>query len=181
MESVLATLVSLKDHHQLNRERWRELESDPALARLDQRIETDKYGKIVMMPPPGFEHSCKQGAILRLLEAHMPEGKGLALPECPISTTSGVKGVDAAWLSHERAKSAVADNLLITAPEICIEVISPGNTRQEIEDKKRLYFESGAEEVWICGLDGTMAFFVKEKPEFEASLSSLCPDFPQSV
>ena len=34
---------------------------------------------------------------------------------------------------------------LLQAPEICIEVLSPGNSRAEMTEKKALYFAAGAE------------------------------------
>jgi hypothetical protein len=29
-----------------------------------------------------------------------------------------------------------------------------GKSNQEMDEKRALYFEAGAREVWICGLDG---------------------------
>jgi len=68
--------------------------------------------------------------------------------------------------------------VLTIAPEICVEVLSPGNTRAEIEEKKRLYFEAGADEVWIASPAGEIAFF---NPEGEIEGSALCPAFPAKI
>jgi Uma2 family endonuclease len=35
------------------------------------------------------------------------------------------------------------------APELCIEVVSPSNSRQEMREKIDAYLATGAEEVWI--------------------------------
>jgi Uma2 family endonuclease len=67
------------------------------------------------------------------------------------------------------------------APEICVEVISPSNKRGEIEEKRRLYFEAGAKEVWVCDKRGHLLFFIKAAPEVAASGSLLCPKMPKSV
>ena len=67
---------------------------------------------------------------------------------------------------------------LTRAPEICVEVISPSNTASEIEEKKQLYFEAGAKEVWLCDDDGTMRFFL---PGSLVPASLLCPDFPVRI
>ena len=64
------------------------------------------------------------------------------------------------------------------APEICVEILSASNTPAEIELKKRLYFEVGAKEVWVCDRNGAMKFF---GPEGELPYSNLCPDWPQVV
>ena len=76
-------------------------------------------------------------------------GRGRARPEVPLSTAAGVKAIDAAWISEERLSRARSGELLKMAPEICIEVLSPSNTRGEIEQKKSLYFQAGAEDVGV--------------------------------
>ena len=40
------------------------------------------------------------------------------------------------------------------APEVCIEVVSGSNMRKEMNEKRPLYFEAGAEEVWIVSTEG---------------------------
>lgn len=49
-----------------------------------------------------------------------------------------------------------------------------------LAEKKRLYFEAGAEEVWFCEGDGAMRFY--HGPEEEAmDRSERVPEFPRSV
>ena len=48
--------------------------------------------------------------------------------------------------------------VLTSAPEICVEILSPSNTQPEINEKRALYFDAGATEVWICNLNGSMSF-----------------------
>ncbi len=177
MGEALANIPSIDDQHRFNRERWDEVMADPFLASLEQRIETDSYGQIIMMPPPGFFHSRFQAELMERLRDLLGD-RGKAQPECPLSTTGGVKGIDVIWISHDRLKTALDGQLLKQAPEICVEVVSPTNTRPELIEKKRLYFEAGAEEVWICGEDGNLSFFLQSSPNLEASNSRLCPDFP---
>jgi Uma2 family endonuclease len=177
MGQALAQLPAIDDQHRFNRERWDELLADRFLASLDYRIETDRFGQITMMPPPGFHHSRFQAVIVGLLR-DLLAGRGNAQPACPLSTSGGVKAVDVIWISHERLRTALAGSLLIEAPEICVEVVSPSNTRPELEEKRRLYFESGAAEVWICGETGEVNFFLAPDPERDAPASLLCPDFP---
>ena len=68
--------------------------------------------------------------------------------------------------------------MLNPAPEICVEVLSPSNSAEDIELKKRLYFEEAAQEVWICGLEGQMKFFSLTG---EQKASKLCPKFPKRI
>ena len=179
MAASLIGLPEIANHQAFNQARWAELCADPALASLDYRIETDRFGHILMSPPPSFEHSDRQGRILEKL-AHLLGARGRARPEVPVSTTGGVKAIDAAWISDERLRRAYKGQVLTVAPEICIEVLSPSNTLEEIEETKRLYFEAGAEEVWICALGGRMLFYCRDTLEPAIHLQ-LCPEFPATL
>ena len=99
---------------------------------------------------------------------------------CPISTADGVRAADVAWVSPQRIKELGNRSCFPHAPEICVEVLSPGNSDAEIEEKIALYFEAGASEVWICGTLGEMKFFsAAGAPHMPAS--KLCPDFPARI
>jgi Uma2 family endonuclease len=174
---ITIELPDLKSQTRLNLDRWAEIAADPRLATLPDRIETDRHGHILMTPPPGFPHSDRQGQIMTLLIQLLPSGR--AIPECPISTADGVKAVDLAWLASGRVELRERPLVLTNAPEICIEVFSPSNTQREIGEKRALYFDAGATEVWICNLDGSMSFFIG--PDHQVSISSLCPGFPHAI
>lgn len=158
-----------------NLRRWAELLDDPALARIEGRIETDRYGRIVMSPPPAPSHGSFQAEIARLLGNLMPKGR--VLTECPISTADGVKAADVAWASPECLKQLAGKVCFPCAPEICVEVLSPSNTRAETHEKARLYFDAGAREIWICAANGTITFL---GPTAMRN-SSMCPAFPKHV
>ncbi len=178
---MLATLKlpTIKDQRAFNLKCWEAVCADPDLASLEYRIETDRFGKILMSPPPGFDHSSRQSGIMLALGRLL--SKGETLGECPISTSDGIKGADAAWISLARRARAVKNNVLVIAPEICVEVLSDSNTRQEMSAKKALYFEAGAEEVWLCDRKGRMFFFLEDRPETAVAASKLCPAFPKKL
>jgi Uma2 family endonuclease len=176
--TVVLDLPEIRDRHAFNLARWKEICADPQLYKVEGRIESDAHGHILMSPPPGFNHSERQSEIVAILRQ---KAGGKARSECPVSTTGGVRAVDAVWISLSRRQNAVRENVLIVAPEICVEVLSPGNTRAEMEEKRALLFEAGAEEVWFCDLTGRMFFFMKEDPDAALATSRLCPDFPAAV
>ncbi len=103
---------------------------------------------------------------------------GRSFPECPIQTDEGVKAADVAWVSQERRASRSNDPVYLIAPEICVEVVSPGNSEEELEERKRLFFQKGAMEFWLCGHTGEMSFFDAGGP---IPHSRLCPEFPRQV
>jgi Putative restriction endonuclease len=122
--------------------RWAQILDDPNLAKLPDRIETDRHGHMLMSAPPGFRHSECQGQIIALLIQFAPQGQ--MLPECPISTADGVKAIDVGWLDASRDEIGQDIPLLTGAPEICIELLSPSNLAAEIAEKRLLYFDAGA-------------------------------------
>src|SRR4051794_39741790 len=119
-------LPSIEGQTAFNLRRWCEVLADSSLTKLPHRIETDRHGHIVMSPPPAFSHSQHQGKLVGLLLKLLPEGQ--AMPECPLSTSDGVKAIDVAWLSATREEHVQKPTLLERAPEICVEVFSPSNT-----------------------------------------------------
>src|SRR6185436_11022345 len=119
-------------------------------------------GQVIMNPPADPAHGGKQADLTVLLSRFAPTGK--VIVECPISTSEGVKVPDLVWVSKERFASIGGKSAFTAAPEICVEVLSPSNTRNEIEEKRRLYFEAGAAEVWLCEREGRLRFFLKAAP-----------------
>jgi Putative restriction endonuclease len=116
-----------------NLERWRELLGDRDLARLPHRIETDRHGHILMSPPPAPSHGVKQARIATLFDRLLPEG--VVITECPVSTSDGVKAIDIAWLAPERRQEVDSAVCFAQAPEVCVEILSPSNTSEEISEK----------------------------------------------
>src|SRR6267154_770672 len=114
---------------------WAEICEDKLLASLPYRIESDRWGNIVMSPPPRSRHAEYQGEIAALLRQKMTGG--LSMPECPILTEEGVKAADVAWVSHQRRASRQNDPVYLIAPEICVEVLSPSNIEGELQERKR--------------------------------------------
>ena len=139
-----------------NERRWAELLADACFARFEGRIETDRYGHVVMNPPPAPHHGSLQSRIAYLLQIHLAHGR--VLTECPISTADGVKAADVAWASPEAMRELGDRVCFPRAPEVCVEVLSPSNTDAEIREKAALYFDAGAKEVWICADSGAMTF-----------------------
>ena len=173
--------IELPQNHaqtSFNLRRWAQLLADSELARFEGRIETDRHGHIVRSPPPAPRHGSFQARIASMLDRHMKAGR--VLTECPISTADGVKATDVAWASPQSVRALGNRACFPTAPEICVEVLSPGNTEAEIREKTALYFDAGAREVWICAKSGAMSFHGAGLTG-PMSASRLCPQFPKRV
>lgn len=125
---------------------WTDVVTNPLLKNLPFKIELNKFGKLLMSPT-----SNKHGQIRieagHLLMSHLPKGKVIA--ECSIQTPDGVKVADVAWASAEFIDTFAYETSYPKAPEICIEIVSPSNSKAEMLDKVSLYLAKGAQEVWI--------------------------------
>ncbi|MGC3988668.1 MAG: Uma2 family endonuclease [Chthoniobacteraceae bacterium] len=177
MASLTIELPVQADQTAFNLRRWAEMLADPELAKIEGRIESDRHGHIIMSPPPAFSHGRYQFKIGTLLQQLMPAGE--VITECPISTMDGVRAADVVWISKARL-AQIGENICLTeAPEICVEVLSPDNTKAEMSEKKALYFAAGAQEVWFCDRTGHLSFF--HAPEVSAAASKLCPAFPVEI
>lgn len=151
---------------------WEELCADPSLRDLPYRIELNGLNQIVMSPLPERHSLCETKVAVRLSEL-MPEGK--ASVATAIMTSDNVKVADVTWGTDEFCFRHFNDSVLPVAPAICVEVLAPTNAAAEIDQKRALYFEAGAQEVWLCGLEGEMEFYT---PAGKIERSVLCPKFP---
>lgn len=173
--SLAIHLPPRPDQREFNLRVWERLLADPELAKIDGRFETDRHGHIIMSPPPGPLHGTRQAEIAFHLRSHL---RGRLVTECAISTSDGVKAADVGWFSDIRFARAFDSRCFLEAPEICVEVLSPSNTRDEMDEKMALYFDAGAEEVWFCELDGSMRY---HSPQGALEQSQLCPAFPPAI
>lgn len=178
MAILTLELPAHKTQTAFNLRRWAELLADRELAKVEGRIETDRHGRVIMSPPPAASHGSFQLEIGHLLHNLLSEGR--VLTECPISTADGVRAADVAWASPERMKELGEQVCFPSAPDICVEVLSPDNTKAEMNEKMALYFDAGAREVWFCDRSGAMSFF-RPGAALPSRASELCPGFPQKV
>lgn len=154
---------------------WQQVCDDPNLRDLPYKIELNERGQI-LMSPARLLHSAIQGEIIILLKRLLDQGK--IFPECAISTAKGTKVADVVWCSPRLWETIKHEAEASIAPEICIEVVSPTNTQEELLGKKSLYLEQAAHEVWICDEQGRTRFF---DAQGELAQSKLVPDFPQQI
>jgi Uma2 family endonuclease len=125
---------------------WSEVISNPYLQDLPFKIELNRYGKIEMSPASN-KHGYLQSLIGALFINTLESGK--TLTECSIQTIEGVKVADVAWCSTEFFTQHGFETPYAHAPEICVEIVSPSNSKIEISNKVRLYLQAGAAEVWV--------------------------------
>ena len=127
--------------------------------------------------PLKLKQAFAQSKLQTLLMAYLKSG--MVLQRVAIQTTEGAEITDVAWVSEQRAKIILIDEIASIAPEICIEIISVSNTETEIDHRKQLYFVAGAEEVWVYQhKEGNMLFYNRQK---QLKQSVRVPDFPLTI
>ena len=154
---------------------WQEVVEHPSLQDLPFKIELNGDGNIIMSPTYN-SHGGRQVQIALLLTQQLPHGK--AGVEIGVQTSDNVKVADVAWFTAEHARIVADEDVCSKAPAICVEITSKRNYQRELDEKKALYFEAGAEEVWICDRAGKMIFHT---PEGRVATSPRGPDVPAVI
>jgi Uma2 family endonuclease len=135
------------------RRRWLAMIANPLLADVPGKLELNEKGSIELTPPNN-KHSLYQARIAGELQRLLPEGT--AFTECSVETDIGVRVPDVAWASADFMRRHGTTTPFPSAPEICVEVLSPSNTDIEIRDKVAAYLAAGAREVWVVAVDGAI-------------------------
>ncbi|MBI5472850.1 MAG: Uma2 family endonuclease [Ignavibacteriae bacterium] len=135
---------------------WAEVIRNPLLRNLPFKIELTKYGQLLMSPASN-KHGMTQGDTIAEIRKRRKSGRVIA--ECSIQTSDGVKVADVAWASDEFLKKFGDETPYPQSPELCIEIISPSNSKEEIAQKIDLYFARGAAEVWTISEDRKVQYY----------------------
>jgi len=135
---------------------WDEIINDPLLQNLPFKIETNRFGQILMSPASN-KHGSIQFDVGRKIDRQ--KRNGTIIVECSIDTSDGVKVADVIWASDEFIEEFGHVTPYPKAPEICVEVTSPSNSKEEIEHKVELYLAKGALEVWVVNQRREVAFY----------------------
>jgi Uma2 family endonuclease len=133
--------------------RWtsRDLEVMPDDGKTYEIVDGDLY----VSRQPHLDHQIVCGKLLSLLEQWSEQartGMPIFTPGVIFADDDDVVP-DVIWISHERLTTALQpDGKLHSAPELVIEVLSPGgaNERRDREAKLKLYSRRGVLEYWIA-------------------------------
>src|SRR5258707_96141 len=110
-------------------------------------------GQLIEMAPTGAPHGLLSARFAYLLTSYVEQNPigvvlgaetGFRLAKDPDT----VVGIDAAFLLRGRLKPD-HEGYIEGAPDLAIEVVSPGNTRTEMHKKVQSYFRAGAKLVWM--------------------------------
>ena len=107
------------------------------------------YGRLLVTPAPTARHQHIVVRIVRVLVdcADRHEDQALVSPVDVIFADHSVVQPDVIYVRKERA--AIVRERVEGAPDLVVEVLSPGTARRDIGEKLRLYAEAGVAEYWI--------------------------------
>lgn len=107
------------------------------------------HGEVVLVPPPKWGHQETQDRIQMILKRLVGE-RGVVRMEMAFrpAPEHEVWQADVGFVRAERAESVGDDEYLMGAPDLVVEVLSPGNTIDEINDKMALSMENGCASFW---------------------------------
>lgn len=111
-------------------------------------------GELQVARQPHWEHQFANlalGSALHVWSRQTRRGVANLAPGVIFSPEDGV-APDLVWISLERrAQGLRPDGKLYVAPEIAVEILSPGSTneRRDRELKRKLYAREGVEEYWL--------------------------------
>ncbi len=111
-------------------------------------------GELYMSKQPDWHHQFACGQLCRFLQEWSEQrgaGFAIAAPGIIFAEDDNV-APDVVWISRERLLAAQGeDGKLHTAPELVVEVLSPGqpNAERDREIKRKLYSRRGVQEYWV--------------------------------
>ena len=115
-------------------------------------------GEVITMPPPGFQHGFVQVKVAVALETFAIQSNlGRVTVESGVVTETdpdSVRGPDVAFWSYARLPEDCDPEVYPdVAADVCVEVLSPGNTAAKMAAKVREYFAAGVRLVWVVDPD----------------------------
>jgi Uma2 family endonuclease len=140
---------------------WHQVLTSPALKNLPFKIELDRLGQLLMLPASNA-HGGIQADLAAMLKGRFKH-RGRVHAKCSIQTQDGVRVADVAWASDAFVAAHADATPFPSAPDLCVEIVSPSNSKAAIAHKVQLYFAQGAQEVWVVSTKRVLAIYADGK------------------
>jgi len=111
-------------------------------------------GELIEMSPPGGTHGSTAVRLSMRLQRFVEEHQlGEVMVESGFRLASNpdtVRGPDISFLAKGRIPSTgLPAGFISGAPDLAVEIVSPGDTASEVQDKVQEYLTSGSHLVWV--------------------------------
>ena len=148
----------------------------------DLRIETNKFGELLIMSPTGSETGNREFNIcVQLGLWSEQDGTGLAFSSSTGFTlsTGAKKSPDASWIKLERWSSLSQEQkekFAPICPDFVLELISPSDNLKTLQEKMTEYMEEpGVKLGWLIDRKGRKVYI------YRPNLPTECLENPESV
>lgn len=121
-------------------------------------------GELVMPPAPNIDHQRLVGSLFTRLNAFVSQsvlGEVFFAPCDVVLSEVNVVQPDLLFISTERSRIITRDNVR-GAPDLVIEVLSPGSVSRDWRQKMDVYAEHGVREYWIVDPDARRAWVMTQ-------------------
>jgi len=106
-------------------------------------------GEDIMSPAPTLVHQRLLLRLAKLVERLIPNGEVFIAPVDVVLDELNVPQPDLVWVAEGSRCQSVDNKYLKGAPDLVVEIFSPGTVRRDIKDKFRLYEKFGVREYWM--------------------------------
>lgn len=110
-------------------------------------------GEEIMSPAPTGKHQRCVFRAAKLVERLIPSGEVFIAPVDVYLDDENIVQPDVLWVATGSSCTWVEDKYLRGAPDLVVEVFSPGTVRADRKDKFRLYEKFGVREYWMVDPD----------------------------
>ena len=148
--------------------------ADYLMWNIKDRVEILKGKIFKMSPAPAISHQKISGNLYGEMY-HYFKGKSCKLFAAPFDVVlKNKKGIEDSVVQPDICvvcdpKKLENDKRCLGAPDLIIEILSPGNTKKEMRDKYELYEEAGVYEYWVVRpIDKEITQFVLENDKYRA-------------
>lgn len=121
----------------------------------DLRIERDKNGNVIIMPPTGFETGRRNSNLTTELTIwHRQQTSSGEVGDSSTGYTlpnGAVRSPDASWISHERLEKTTPEDrekFVHAVPEFVVEIRSRTDSPRVLREKMEEYIENGVLLAW---------------------------------
>jgi len=155
-------------------QQWAELGQDE---QSPDYYELTEYGELVLSPRAETNHQRLCAEIAFQLRNQLG---GEAVGEAAVlTTTAGLRVPDVVWMPQDRWNE-LPRNAVLQAPELVVEVLSPGNRKPEMNHKIQGYLGSGVKEVIVIGLTGKIDY-IRQDGVHPTSMFNLTLSLPSQL
>ncbi len=152
-------------------ERTYTLEEFERLDELDEYRSELVRGMLVREPPPGLPHGRTQTLLARHLDRFVEEhGLGIVATEVGVVIDERgptVLAPDVVFISRDRLSVPLPAGFLQTPPDLAVEIVSPGSTVSEIQEKVLMYMDAGTRMVWVVDPGSRTATVYRSRHDVE--------------